>query len=132
MAWRPGRSYGRESDQRLESSHGHGEFQFTGIRLQSIPFCDYAASATQNRSLKDLKLTECSLSFSWEYPRVEVKAIELEAENEFHLQGSLRLDGNDLSGTFELGISEENLDWLPKAKETIFTQNPTMACSGPQ
>lgn len=109
-------------DQKIESTTGNGEINLSGARILSIPFLDYAASATQNSSLKNIALDDCVITFSWKNAKVSVTDILIEAKGQFKIQGTLQLSKSNLSGELSLGVSEKNLDWLPKAKEEIFTK----------
>ncbi len=109
-------------DQKIESTTGKGELNLSGARLLSIPFLDYAASAAQNSSLKNISLDDCVISFKWKGSKVEISEILIEAKGQFKIQGTVQLSKSALSGELSFGVSEKNLDWLPKAKEEIFTK----------
>lgn len=110
-------------DQKLESSSGEGNLRMRHVVLASIPFLDYVASAARNEELKAMELEECSMEFSWKYPRMEVRDIEIEADEAFRIVGNVTITTRQIDGTLNLGVKPENLDWLPKAKELIFTRS---------
>lgn len=109
-------------DQKLESSSGEGALRMQGARLLSVPFLDHVAAATRNEELEHLELEECSLKFSWRYPRGEITDLAIEARGAFRITGSLEIDRQKLNGTLEFGTTAENLEWLPKARDTLFTR----------
>lgn len=110
-------------DQKVESSSGHGFVTLKGARLIGIPMLDYLASAARNEELKELDFSECKVEFSWQYPNIKVRDIQIEAEDNFRIQGSFEIDGEKISGTLDFGVSEKSIEWLPKAKEEIFTRS---------
>ena len=109
------------SDQNLKSSQGEGQINLSGARILSIPFLDYAASAVQNESLKNIELDECVIDFTWKGSTAKIQEIRIEAAGQFKLEGTLQLSKSKLAGKLTFGVSEKNLEWLPKAKEEIFT-----------
>lgn len=111
------------SEQKIEASSGDGFVKISGARLLGIPPLEYAASAAREKSLEDVALDECSIKFKWKYPRFELTDISVSAKGVFALEGGIVLEGNSLSGTVQLGVNPKDLDWLPKAREQIFTRS---------
>lgn len=109
-------------DQDLKSSRGEAELDLSGAQVLSIPFLDYAASAAKNESLKNIELDECAIALTWKYPEITVHEVRIEARGQFKIEGTLRSKGSQLAGQLSLGVAESNLDWLPKAKDDIFTK----------
>lgn len=112
----------QSSDETIETSSGHGSVQLSQARVGGLPFLDYVASATRNKSIEQLELSQCSLSFQWKYPRLDFRDIKIEAEGEFRLEGRVAVDAGKIDGQVDLGVSERNIAWLPKAREQIFTR----------
>jgi len=113
----------RGKDEKIESSDGEGQIQLDDAKMRGIPFLDYVATATRNGTLKTLNLDHCSLGFRWQYPKLEIRDIDLAMKDEFRLKGAIILNGEALSGTLDFGVAAKNLEELPKAKETIFTRS---------
>ncbi len=109
-------------DEKIETSSGQGSVRLQNARVGGLPFLDYVASATRNKSIEQLELSQCSLAFQWKYPRVEARDIKVEAKGEFRIEGGIVVDGGKIDGQVEFGVSERNIAWLPKAKEQIFTR----------
>ncbi|HEY5741113.1 MAG TPA: hypothetical protein VIS99_01120, partial [Terrimicrobiaceae bacterium] len=109
------------SDMKLEGSAGHGAFRIQGGRVAGAPFLEDAATLTGKKSLQEITLSRCSLNFEWQYPRAQIKQIDIEAENAFRLQGAVVIEKGALSGSLRLGATPQYLEWLPKA-EQVFSQ----------
>ena len=71
---------------------------------------------TGKKSIEEIKLNRCALEFEWKYPRAEIK-IEIEAEGAFSIQGSARIDDQNLTGSVQFGVTRKYLEWLPRAEE---------------
>ena len=104
-------------DMTLESSSGRGAFRIEGGRVAGAPFLEQAAAVTGKESIEEIALSRCSLEFEWEYPRAEVKQIEIEAEGVFRVQGGVVIDNQRLSGSVQFGATRKYLEWLPRAEE---------------
>jgi hypothetical protein len=57
------------------------------------------------------------LEFEWQYPRVTIKQIEIEAEGAFYIRGTVLVDKGSLSGSVQFGATRKYLEWLPRAEE---------------
>lgn len=117
-----GRLHWKGTDQTLEASSGDGELRVTGGELHNLAVLDFLASATAKKSLESLALSDCSVKFRWKYPRFEVTEIRLAAREKVALRGTVTVNDGALSGELDLGLSPDYLDWLPKAREEIFTR----------
>lgn len=110
------------TDQTIEASSGEGELRITNGELIELPLLEFLAAATARKSLKALTLTDCDVKFRWKYPRFEIHELDLAAEEKVAIRGSVTVNKTALSGEFDLGLAPTYLDWLPKAKEEIFTR----------
>ena len=104
-------------DMTLETSSGRGAFRIEGGRVAGAPFLDEAAALTGRKSIEEVKLNRCSLEFEWQYPRVTIKQIEIEAEGAFYIRGTVLVDKGSLSGSVQFGATRKYLEWLPRAEE---------------
>lgn len=110
------------ADQTIEASFGQGRLEVSGGEIVDLPLLDFLAAATARKSLETVKLTECRVTFRWKYPRFEIVSIDLAAEEKVALRGSLVVTKPNLSGELDLGLAPTYLDWLPKARQEIFTR----------
>jgi hypothetical protein len=109
-------------DQTVEASSGEGELAVSGGRLSELPVLEFLASATARKGLKEVTLSRCAVKFQWKYPRFEISSLDIEAEEKVAIRGTISVEGQKLSGEIDLGLGPEYLEWLPKAREEIFTR----------
>jgi len=77
------------------------------------------AELAQKKSFERLDLNECSLSFAWRYPEIEIKDITIEEKGKFRIEGEISIKRPVLRGTIRLGLTREYLDWLPNPEEVF-------------
>lgn len=109
-------------EQTIEASTGEGEINVTGGQLKELPILGFLAAATAKKSLKEITVTHCAVKFRWKYPHFEITSIDLEGEEKVALQGAISVNDGRLSGEIDLGLAPAYLEWLPKAREEIFTR----------
>jgi hypothetical protein len=106
---------------KLESSSGEGSLRVRDGRIDKLTFLEKLAELAQKTSFGHLELSDCSLSFAWRYPRIEISEITIEEEGKFRIEGTMSVDRHSLGGTIKLGLTRQYLDWLPNPEE-VFTQ----------
>jgi hypothetical protein len=104
---------------KLESSFGEGTLSVRDGRIQNLRLLDKVAELARNKSLESLQLDDCSLSFTWRYPKIEVKEITIEQKGKFRIEGAIAVDRRALHGTLRLGLTRRYLDWLPNPEEVF-------------
>ncbi len=65
-------------DPKLESSSGEGSIRVTNGRIENLPVLEKRAELAQKKSFEHLELNDCSLSFGWKYPRIDLSNITIE------------------------------------------------------
>jgi hypothetical protein len=106
-------------DPKLESSSGEGSLRIHNGRVDDVPLLNKLAELAQKKSFERLNLNECSLSFAWRYPEIEIKDITIEEKGKFRIEGAISIKRPVLRGTIRLGLSREYLDWLPNPEEVF-------------
>ncbi|PYJ59757.1 MAG: hypothetical protein DME74_11775, partial [Verrucomicrobia bacterium] len=66
-----------------------------------------------------LALNDCSLSFEWKYPKIDINKIGIEERGKFRIEGELSIEGRRLGGMIRLGLTREYLDWLPNPEQVF-------------
>lgn len=112
----------RAADQTLAAGQGDADFAINGGELVDLPLLDYLATATRQGSLRDITLSECSARLRWRASRLEVNDLVVTSRGNFSVRGALVFADGRLSGTLDLGVADRHLDWLPTAREEIFTR----------
>jgi hypothetical protein len=106
-------------DPKLESSSGEGSLRIRNGRIDDFPLLEKLAELAQKKSLEHLQLNDCSLTFGWRYPKIDIKDIIVEEEGKFRVEGEISIERRRLGGTIRLGIAREYLDWLPNPEEVF-------------
>jgi hypothetical protein len=60
---------------KLESSSGEGSLRVRDGRIDNLPLLEKLAELAQKTSFEHLELNDCSLSFAWRYPKIEITEI---------------------------------------------------------
>jgi hypothetical protein len=108
-------------DMTMESSFGWGALRIEGGRVAGAPLLEDAASLIGKKSIENINLSRCSLEFQWQYPRIEIKEMDIEAKGILRLQGTAMINKRRLSGELQLGATPEYLEWLPN-RERVFAR----------
>ena len=106
-------------DPKLESSSGEGSLRIHNGRIDDVPLLNKLAELAQKKSFERLDLNECSLSFGWRYPEIQIKDIAIEEKGKFRIEGEISIKRPVLRGTIRLGLTREYLDWLPNPEEVF-------------
>ena len=78
-------------DPKLESSSGEGSLRIHNARVDDVPLLNKLAELAQKKSFERLDLNECSLSFAWRYPEIEIKDITIEEKGKFRIEGEISI-----------------------------------------
>ena len=106
-------------DPKLESSSGEGSLRIDNGRVDDVPLLNKLAELARKKSFEHLDLNECSLSFAWRYPEIDIKDVIIEEKNKFRIEGEIFIKHRVLRGTIKLGLTREYLDWLPNPEEAF-------------
>ena len=107
------------ADPKLESSSGEGSLRVSNGRIDNLPVLEKLAELAQNKSFEHLELNDCSLSFGWKYPKIDINDIAIEQKGKFRIEGEISIEQRRLRGTITLGLTREYLDWLPNPEEVF-------------
>jgi hypothetical protein len=106
-------------DPKLESSSGEGSLRVNNGRIDNLPILEKLGELAQKKSFEHLELNDCSLSFGWNYPKIEINNIAIEERGKFRIEGEMSIEQRRLRGTIRLGLTSEYLDWLPNPEEVF-------------
>jgi hypothetical protein len=106
-------------DPKLESSAGEGSVSVSNGRIDNLPVLEKLAEIAQKKSFEHLELNDCSLSFGWKYPKIDINNIAIEERGKFRIEGEMSIEQRRLRGTIRLGLTREYLDWLPNPEEVF-------------
>jgi hypothetical protein len=106
-------------DPKLESSSGEGSLRISNGRIEKLPVLEKLAELAQKKSFEHLELNDCSLSFGWKYPKIDINNIAIEEKGKFRIEGEMSIEQRRLRGTIKLGLTRQYLDWLPNPEEVF-------------
>ena len=106
-------------DPKLESSSGEGSLSVKNGRIDNLPVLEKLAELAQKKSFEHLALNNCSFSFGWKYPKLDIENIAIEERGKFRIEGEMSIEQRRLRGTIRLGLTREYLDWLPNPEEVF-------------
>jgi hypothetical protein len=106
-------------DPKLESSSGEGSLRIHNGRIDDVPLLEKLAELARKKSFERLELNDCSITFAWRYPKIDVKDIIVEEKGKFRIEGEISIERRRLGGTIKLGLTREYLDWLPNPEEVF-------------
>ncbi len=106
-------------DPKLESSSGEGSLRVSNGRVDNLPVLEKLAELAQKKAFENLELNNCSLSFGWKYPKLDINNIAIEERGKFRIEGEMSIEQRRLRGTIRLGLTREYLDWLPNPEEVF-------------
>jgi hypothetical protein len=104
---------------KLESSSAEGTLRVRDGRIDNLPLLEKLAEVARNKSFEHLQLNDCSLSFAWRYPKIDIKDIAIEEKGKFRIEGAISIDHRSLHGAISLGLTHQYLDWLPNPEEVF-------------
>jgi hypothetical protein len=117
-----GELHWRGENPKLESSLGDGALRVNDGRVKNLSLLTELAEISRSKSLESLHLDDCSLRFTWRYPKIDIKDIAIEDKGTLRIEGDISVDRRTLRGTIQLGFTRRYLDWLPHAEEVFNRQ----------
>jgi len=107
---------------KLESSAGEAALRVRNGRIDNLPMLQKLAELARKKSFEHLELNDCSLSFTWRYPKIDITDIAIEEKGKFRIEGAISVERRLLRGAVNLGLTRQYLDWLPNPEEVFNRQ----------
>ena len=107
---------------KLESSAGEAALRVRNGRIDDLPMLQKLAELARKKSFEHLELNDCSLSFTWRYPKIDITDIAIEEKGKFRIEGAISVERRLLRGAVNLGLTRQYLDWLPNPEEVFNRQ----------
>src|SRR5207247_2322613 len=112
------------SNWNLRNGNGQGDLVLESGVLTGLSIQKTIARFLKNDSLLKLSLNECRLHWRQNGHGVSISNLYLVSPEKCGVRGNLHFDSEDqISGTVQIGLSSQNLTWLPEATETVFKEN---------
>jgi len=98
-----------------------GSFKVSDGQLQGIPVQKQIADFTRSPQFEHMPVQEISGNFSTDGTTTTVTNFVLESQGLVRVEGECRIGPNGgLSGTFQVGVTSQCLEWLPGSQERVF------------
>jgi hypothetical protein len=106
-----------------ESHVAKGSLRLTDGRLEALPILDQIATFTRTQRFRQLALTKASCNFTSinNGQKITARNIVMESEGLMRVEGDCVVTGEEMDGTFQVGITPASLQWLPGAQDHVFT-----------
>jgi hypothetical protein len=88
--------------------------------LTALPVLDALAAYADTRRFRLLTLHDARTHWEWRPGEISLKNLVLASEGLVRLEGSMVIRGNEMDGTFRLGIAPGTLTTLPGAETDVF------------
>ncbi len=114
------------SGSRTQTPKVKGQVQLQKGVLTALPILDKLADYTGVARFKRLILDIASADVNGSGQTREFEKIIIQSNGLLRIEGRLRIDNNQLDGSFMVGVTPETLRWIPGAKAHVFTTtNPS-------
>jgi hypothetical protein len=101
-----------------------GKFQLTDGTLTGMPLQDEIARFTRSPQFQRMPVHELSSDFVTDGSVTDFSNFVIESKGLLRMEGAGRLGPNDaISGTFQIGVTRQTLQWLPGSQEKVFVES---------
>ena len=88
--------------------------------ITALPMLDALAAYADTRRFRVLSLSEAHTEWQWRNGELALKNLVLASEGLVRLEGGIAIRGQDLDGTFRLGLAPGTLSTIPGAETDVF------------
>jgi hypothetical protein len=108
----------------LETAQGHGTILLADAVLHALRPVHQYVTVTGCPDPGDLALKVCQADVTWQNGAITAQNLKMECDGVFRLEGSLTIaQDQTLTGELEFGLTDPYLNWLPTARQAIFTRD---------
>ena len=90
--------------------------------LEALPILDRIATFTQTAQFRQFSLQRGKAVFTWQKSKLTVRQFLLESDGLIRIEGAFVVEGKQLDGKFQVGVTANSLRWLPGAQKRVFTE----------
>ncbi len=114
-------------DLRLEGPVGDltqsGTLHLDDGLLTHLPVLEKIGQYTKSERFQRLTLNETRGTFERRGDRIVITDIVVQSDGLSRLEGDLTIDGDQVSGTFRVGVTPGTLRWIPGAERKVFVSS---------
>jgi len=103
-----------------DSKQARGTIRLTDGTLTALPVLDALAAYADTRRFRVIQLSEARSDWSWRDGTLHLSNLVLGSEGLIRLEGSLAVRGEELDGSFRLGLPPGTLSRIPGAETQVF------------
>ncbi len=101
-----------------------GKFNLTEGTLTGIPLQDDIARFTRAPQFQRVPIHELSSDFVSDGQTTDLTDFVLESKGLLRMEGAARIGaGGTVAGTFQIGVTQQTLQWLPGSQEKVFVES---------
>lgn len=114
-------SFQTPSGAKPEVTVATGSARISGAQIAALPVLDQIALFTQSQRFRRLTLTTASCDFTRDKKSFTARNVVLESAGLLRMEGEFRVAGEQMDGTFQVGVTPASLQWLPGSRSRVFT-----------
>jgi len=99
----------------------HGKLKVLNGTLTALPVLDTLAAYADTRRFRVLSLSEARTEWNWKKGEIFLSDLVLASEGLARLEGSIFIRGQEIDGTFRLGLAPGTLAKIPGAETDVFS-----------
>ena len=101
-----------------------GKFNLTEGTLSGMPLQDDIARFTQAPQFQRMPIHELSSDFVTDGQTTDLTDFVLESKGLLRMEGDAQIGaGGTVAGTFQIGVTQQTLQWLPGSQEKVFVES---------
>lgn len=90
--------------------------------VRSLPILERVADYTRAEQFRRLPLSEARSDFKKTGELLELRNLVVQSDGLMRIEGSLDIDGENLVGDLQVGVTPGTMRWIPGAERKVFTQ----------
>jgi hypothetical protein len=98
-----------------------GSLHVSQGELTALPVLDEIATFTRTKQFNHLNLSSASGDFTRNDTRLHVKNFVAESDGLIRVEGEFTIENGNIDGDFQVGVTPNNLQWLPGSQAKVFT-----------
>jgi hypothetical protein len=101
-------------------SEARGSLAIDRATLTALPILDALSAYADTRRFRVIELNEANADWKWTRDGMEFSNVVLSSEGLIRIEGNLAIHGDQLDGTFRLGVARGVLATIPGAEADVF------------
>ncbi|MEI6818983.1 MAG: hypothetical protein WCL19_05220 [Verrucomicrobiota bacterium] len=102
------------------TAQASGKLTLQNARLTALPLLDALAAYADTRRFRSITLHDARTDWHWQKGELTLANLVLASDGLIRIEGSLTVRGQEMDGTFQLGISPGTLAKIPGAETDVF------------